>query len=151
MQIPSHIPNSTNPSDLFTYGSLMCADIMAQVVGAQLHSSSAVLSGYQRFVVRGEQYPGIVAHSGGKVAGRVYHGITQVSWERLDRFEGEMYERQQVVVSYQNGRKTEVDCYVIRPEFINRLTTIEWDFDTFLRSGKAQFQDQYGGFNAIAE
>ena len=129
----------------------MCADIMAQVAGAQLQSRPAVLSGYHRFVVRGEQYPGIVAHAGGKVVGRVYHGIAPVSWERLDRFEGEMYERQHVVVGYQDGREAEVCCYVIRAAFVDRLTTIEWDYDTFIRSGKTRFQNQYGGFNAIAD
>jgi len=67
------MPDSSPPSDLFTYGSLMCADIMAQVAGAQLQSSPAVLNGYRRYLVRGEQYPGIVADADGQVAGIVYH------------------------------------------------------------------------------
>lgn len=144
------MPDSSPPSDLFTYGSLMCADIMAQVAGAQLQSSPAALYGYRRYLVRGEQYPGIVADSGGKVAGRVYHGISPASWKRLDRFEGEMYARHKVVVNCHHGRETEVDCYLFRREFVHLLTTIEWDFNTFIKSGKARFQNQYGGFNTIA-
>jgi gamma-glutamylcyclotransferase (GGCT)/AIG2-like uncharacterized protein YtfP len=145
------MPDSSSPSDLFTYGSLMCADIMAQVAGVYLQSSSAVLNGYRRFLVRGEQYPGIVADSGGKVAGRVYHDIPQASWERLDRFEGEMYARHKVVVNCHHGHETEVHYYLFRRAFVHMLTTIEWDFNTFVKIGKARFQNQYGGFNTIAE
>ena len=150
MQMPTPIPDSPPPSELFTYGSLMCADIMAQVAGARLQSSPAVLNGYRRFVVRGEQYPGLVAASGGQVTGRVYHDIGPISWERLDRFEGAMYERQKIVVNDQDGRETEVDCYLFRREFIHRLTAIEWDFDTFILNGKLRFQHQYEGFTTIA-
>src|SRR6185369_5509088 len=45
---------------LFTYGSLMCADIMAAVVGDQLRCTPAILSGYRRFLVRDEYYPGVI-------------------------------------------------------------------------------------------
>lgn len=145
------MPDSSSSSDLFTYGSLMCADIMAQVAGTQLQASPAVLNGYRRFCVRGEQYPGILADAAGQVVGIVYHSLAPANWERLDRFEGEMYERQQVVVNSHDARETEVDCYLFRREFAHRLTSIEWDFETFIRSGKTRFQNQYGGFNAIAK
>jgi len=135
--------------DLFTYGSLMCEEIMAAVAGAHLRSTPALLPGYRRFLVRDEQYPGVVAATGGTVAGRVYHGITGESWARLDRFEGEMYDRRPVTVRYDSGLEALVDCYLVRPEFAHRLTATEWDYAAFLRKGKAVFQQQYRGFKAI--
>ena len=45
-------------------------------------------------------------------AGIVYHGIGSVSWQRLDRFEGEMYDRQTVTVQYTDGQTAVVDCYI---------------------------------------
>jgi gamma-glutamylcyclotransferase (GGCT)/AIG2-like uncharacterized protein YtfP len=135
--------------DLFTYGSLMCADIMAEVVGARLRSTPAILLGYRRYLVRDAQYPGVVTDPDGTVAGQVYHGISEAGWGRLDRFEGEMYDRRPVTVRLESGIETLVDCYLFRPEFAHRLTATEWDYAAFLRTGKALFQQQYCGFKAI--
>lgn len=136
-------------SDLFTYGSLMCADIMAQVCGQHLVATPAVLPHYRRFLVKDEQYPGVVADFSGSVPGQVYRGIRAVAWERLDRFEGEMYDRVPVRVCYDGGGCGVVFCYVFRPEFAHRLTASEWSFETFLASGKSAFLQQYGGFKVI--
>jgi gamma-glutamylcyclotransferase (GGCT)/AIG2-like uncharacterized protein YtfP len=138
-----------SPQDLFTYGSLMCEDIMASVVGAHLCHTPAVLSGFRRFLVRDEHYPGVVADDAGSVRGRVYHNISPEGWRRLDLFEGEMYVRSEVTVHYADTPDAQVFCYLFRPEFYHRLTTTAWDFDAFLRSGKRIFQRQYCGFKTI--
>ena len=135
--------------DLFTYGSLMCEDIMTDVAGVRLRCTPANLHGYRRFLVKDEQYPGVVAAGGGIVSGVVYHDICPASLQRLDRFEGEMYARTQVPVQYADGREAVVDCYLFRPEFSHRLTASEWDFTAFLQGGKTVFQHQYCGFKAI--
>ncbi|MGD9948980.1 MAG: gamma-glutamylcyclotransferase family protein [Desulfobulbus sp.] len=135
--------------DLFTYGSLMCEDIMTDVAGARLRCTPATLNGYRRFLVKEEEYPGVVAERGGVVSGIVYHGIEPASWQRLDRFEGEMYERKPVTVLSADGRTAVVDCYLFRPEFAHRLTATEWDFTAFLQGGKTIFQHQYCGFKVI--
>lgn len=141
--------SSPPTSDLFTYGSLMCADIMAEVSGARLGCTPAELAGYCRFLVKNEQYPGVVPTQNGRVAGVVYHDISHNGWSRLDRFEGEMYDRIPVTVRYKNNIEARVYCYVFRPEFHHRLTATEWDYTAFLRNGKALFQNQYCGFKAI--
>lgn len=135
--------------DLFTYGSLMCEDIMAEVAGLRLGCTPAILAGYRRFLVKDEQYPGVIEAATGMVAGIVYHGLTPEAWSRLDRFEGEMYDRRPVTVRYENNTEITVDCYVFRSEFAHRLTATEWDYAAFLRGGKALFQSQYCGFKAI--
>jgi gamma-glutamylcyclotransferase (GGCT)/AIG2-like uncharacterized protein YtfP len=136
--------------DLFTYGSLMCEDIMASVGGARLTGIPAILPGFRRFLVRDEQYPGVVAEDAGTVAGLVYHRISPAGWSRLDAFEGEMYERRPVTVHLESGAATQVYCYVFRPEFHHRLTTEQWDYAAFLRNGKQLFQRQYCGFKTIS-
>jgi gamma-glutamylcyclotransferase (GGCT)/AIG2-like uncharacterized protein YtfP len=139
----------TPDRDLFTYGSLMCEDIMAEVAGERLRCSPARLTGYRRFLVRNELYPGLVADPAGTVAGMVYYDITDHGWSRLDRFEGEMYARVPVSVQNENSTRSLVSCYVFRLEFHNLLTATEWDFAAFLRSGKTTFVNQYCGFKAI--
>lgn len=134
---------------LFTYGSLMCEDIMTEVTGSHLKSTPACLSGYRRFLVKNEKYPGIVPAASGLVNGVVYHGLNQAHWRRLDQFEGEYYDRQPVSVLLDDGQDLTVDCYLFRPELGYLLTEIEWDFTTFLDQGKTIFQHQYCGFKAI--
>jgi gamma-glutamylcyclotransferase (GGCT)/AIG2-like uncharacterized protein YtfP len=138
-----------NISHLFTYGSLMCEDIMVAVAGEPLRHTPARLFQYRRYSVKNEQYPGIVPNNGSVVDGIVYQGITPAIWSRLDRFEGEMYCRRPVTVLLENGAEAQVYCYVFRPEFRQRLTDEEWDLQTFLRQGKKIFQTRYSGFKDI--
>ena len=132
--------------NLFTYGSLMCEDIMSAVSGGPHSHTPAVLPQYRRFLVKNEQYPGVVPSDGGLVEGIVYHGISPAIWLRLDRFEGEMYSRCPVMVLYENGDEAQVYCYVFKTEFRHHLTDEEWDFETFLHHGKKIFQTRYAGF-----
>ncbi len=134
---------------LFTYGSLMWADIMAAVAGATFPAESAVLPGFCRLCVRDEQYPGVVPAEQGVVAGIVYRGLGSEAWARLDRFEGEMYVRQPVLVRNASGSMAQVQCYVVQPEFRDRLTASEWDPAAFHNGGKATFLAQYQGFQTI--
>ena len=135
--------------DLFTYGSLMCEDIIAAVVGAPLACTPAMLPGFRRFLVSNEHYPGVIADDDGTVPGIVYHAITPEGWSRLDAFEGEFYDRSLVTVRYAHNTESQVYCYVFRPEFHHLLTTIEWDHAAFLRSGKQIFQSRYCGFKTL--
>ncbi len=142
---PLHVSNQ----NLFTYGSLMCEDIMAEVVGSRLRSTPATLPGYRRFLVQDEQYPGVVVTENSSVSGMLYYDISEDGWSRLDRFEGKMYDRILVTVRSADGTETVVYCYVFKPEFHHRLTTTEWDYAAFLDRGKKIFQNQYCGFKAI--
>jgi gamma-glutamylcyclotransferase (GGCT)/AIG2-like uncharacterized protein YtfP len=135
--------------DLFAYGTLMCDDIMRNVAGCILLHTHAVLRNYRRCTVKGEVYPALVASGGGLVEGIVYHDISDAAWLRLDRFEGEMYERRFVNVVLADGRTETVYAYIVRPEFEGRLGLTEWDFEAFLRSGKASFETDYPGYGAL--
>jgi gamma-glutamylcyclotransferase (GGCT)/AIG2-like uncharacterized protein YtfP len=133
----------------FTYGSLMCVDIMARVCGAAVAGEPARLTHYTRHPVRDEEYPGVLPEAGGEVAGVLYRDLDDVAWTRLDAFEGEMYERRAVRVGVADGRREEAWVYVIRPEFSSRLGPGDWDFEAFLRQGKKRFEARYLGFDAL--
>ncbi len=136
-------------TDLFAYGTLMCDDIMRTVAGCSPSHTHAVLQNYRRHTVKGELYPALVSHKGSLVQGVVYHDIPDTAWRRLDRFEGEMYERCLVNVVLADGRNETVYTYVTRPEFEGRLDSTEWDFEAFLRSGKNSFETTYPGYGAL--
>jgi gamma-glutamylcyclotransferase (GGCT)/AIG2-like uncharacterized protein YtfP len=135
----------------FTYGSLMCEDIMSHVAGLPLQGEPALLAGYARHAVRDEDYPGMVPLTGVQVAGVLYRGLSEGALDRLDRFEGEMYERRRVCVRDARGLDTEAWTYVFRSGFSHRLLPGDWSFEHFLASGKARFTARYMGFDKIVE
>ncbi len=136
--------------NLFAYGSLMCADIMAEVSGiGALSSEPSVLAGFERRCVKGEDYPAIRARTGRRVEGVLYRGLPAGAWARLDRFEGELYRRAEVRVLLRGGKAVSAQTYVLREEFAARLSPERWDFEHFLARGKSRFTRRYVGYDAL--
>ena len=130
---------------LFAYGTLMCDDIMHEASGFRLSGVPGTLAGYSRRAVKDEHYPAIVPDEKGRVEGVVYRNVVASAWDRLDRFEGEMYARQVVRIELIDGSDLFAATYVLEPEFRYRLESSGWDFAYFLRYGKVNFQRQYKG------
>jgi gamma-glutamylcyclotransferase (GGCT)/AIG2-like uncharacterized protein YtfP len=133
----------------FTYGTLMCADIMLTVGGRGVTGEPATLAGFARRAVRDEDYPGIRPDADASVEGVLYRGIDTTALARLDAFEGEQYRRETVEVTVADGSRATADTYVIRPEYAALLLPVDWDFDAFLAAGKSRFQSRYMGFSRI--
>ncbi len=77
----------------FAYGTLMCEDIMKEISACRLSHVPGIVRGYSRRSVRGEYYAGLIPSEDGRVEGVVYRHLPNSTWERLDRFEGNMYQR----------------------------------------------------------
>lgn len=133
----------------FTYGSLMWADIMARVCGREFASEPASLADHRRHPVRGQDYPGLRAVPGGLVPGRLYRDVDEAAWARLDAFEGDEYERADVVVVLADGRALPAQVYRFRAEFAGRLLPGDWDAEAFAREGRARFIARYAGFGLL--
>jgi gamma-glutamylcyclotransferase (GGCT)/AIG2-like uncharacterized protein YtfP len=137
--------------NLFTYGSLMCDDIMFAVVNCQLERSNAVLKGYYRTKVQNEEYPGIIPQSDSQVDGVLYLDLPEAAIEQLDVFEGEYYDRQGVQIYSEKFGETDAMTYVVKPQYCHLLTYTEWSFADFLEVGKQKFERAYFGFRDIQE
>jgi len=135
--------------NLFAYGTLMCEDIMAEVSGCHLSCEPGILKGYSRRAVKGEPYPALVPSGQGLVEGIVYRNVPGRAWQRLDRFEGEMYARRTVQVELAEGGILRAGTYVIQGTFLHVLEAFDWNFETFLNHGKENFEKQYKGYRAI--
>lgn len=133
---------------IFTYGSLMCADIMRAASGGLPESAPARLSDFSRHPVAGEDYPGIRHNPGHSVAGLLYLDVPPQQLARLDVFEGVQYAREEVSVTLDDGRSQTAFAYVFKPDFLHLLEPGEWDFDAFLSAGHGRFRARYAGFGA---
>lgn len=129
---------------VFTYGSLMCADIMSAVCGYPLSGQPADINGYRRLSVKAELYPGMIPDPGCAVVGVLYDGVTMSALARLDAFEGDYYRRECLVVTDRQGERSGAYAYVFRRRFYHLLSDREWCFDTFQKNGKARFQRLFG-------
>jgi gamma-glutamylcyclotransferase (GGCT)/AIG2-like uncharacterized protein YtfP len=127
----------------------MCEDIMEEVAGGRYHAEPGVLKGFRRRVVRGELYPGIHPRENCEVPGVVYRGITPDAWRRLDAFEGVLYERRELSIILHDGGEIRAGTYVVKPEFVSRLSPEAWHLEEFLKNGKALFRKSYGGYEGI--
>lgn len=58
----------------------------------------AILDGYQRLCVREAVYPGITPTKGRQVFGTFASGLTEAHIQKLDRYEGDDYDRRPVTV-----------------------------------------------------
>lgn len=134
---------------LFAYGTLMCRDIMAEISGLNLAHVPATLRGFRRVCVKGEHYPALIPNSEEFVSGVVYLNVPDPAWTRLDRFEGEMYLREIVQVERDDDLNIAAETYVARPEFMDYLVDVEWDFKAFLRINKESFRRSYKGYQAL--
>jgi len=134
----------------FTYGSLMCEDIMAHVCGAAVQGEAAVLAEHSCHPVRDEDYPGMVPAPGRQVRGILYRDLPATAWPRLDAFEGKMYARCRVSVQIGNGEeRVEAWTYLFLPEYRPLLLHGDWDYQRFLAEGKARFSRSYLGFGYL--
>ena len=134
---------------LFTYGSLMFAEVWQRVVGRRFATCPADLRGYEIFRVRDATYPGIVAgEPETRVAGIVYFNLDDEALARLDTFESDLYEREPVVVTGSDERSWECWAYIVPSRSASLLTDDKWTAEWFERNGLANFLNRYRGFRA---
>jgi gamma-glutamylcyclotransferase (GGCT)/AIG2-like uncharacterized protein YtfP len=137
---------------VFTYGSLMFPEVWAIVVGREFETVRGAITGYANYRVQGEPYPGIVATPGSLVAGLVYLDVDAASLTRLDRFEGDFYDRLNLAVRCDDGVERTADAYVVPAANREGMTSELWTAESFVASGGlADFLQKYQGFSWLGE
>lgn len=137
---------------VFTYGSLMFAEIWQIVVGREFETVEGVVTGYSVLRVRRGAYPGMIATPTQEVVrGLVYLDVDAASIARLDRFEGRFYERLSLAVACSDGRHRTADAYVVPERNRRGLTAEPWTASEFVTSGGiADFTRRFQGFSRLA-
>lgn len=122
---------------LFFFGSLMDMELLALVTGRavdDLEVAGAALHGFVRRRARGESFPIVVPHPGGRVAGALVTGLTAADVDRIQYFEGSDYALQCFGVELSDER---VEALVFVPTARLEPEAAEWDFDSWSRQERA--------------
>jgi gamma-glutamylcyclotransferase (GGCT)/AIG2-like uncharacterized protein YtfP len=133
---------------VFTYGTLIFPEVWQAVVGRPFATIAGRVSGFALYRVRDAVFPGMVATTTGEtVPGVVYLDVDQEALARLDQFEDEIYRRETVPVTCDDGHLREADTYVVPPEHRPALTEEPWTCEAFAQSGDlGRFMLRYRGF-----
>lgn len=134
-------------TDVFTYGTLMDAEIMTRVCGEHPDSEPAAAAGYRRRRVTDEPYPAIAPDPSDSVEGLLYRNVSGDALARLDQFEGDLYRRQPIEIEGKHGHMQTAEAYVIKPEYAHLMSHDEWTMSWFQDRGKAAFVGEYRGFS----
>jgi gamma-glutamylcyclotransferase (GGCT)/AIG2-like uncharacterized protein YtfP len=125
------------PRNIFTYGSLMFAEVWQDIVKLPYENQTAWLDGFRRTYILGDQYPVVLPRAGQKnLQGVVYFSVKEQDIARLDRFEGEHYYRRRVHPTIKvdgEPKIIEADVYVLKPKYADLATLRSWDPELFER------------------
>jgi gamma-glutamylcyclotransferase (GGCT)/AIG2-like uncharacterized protein YtfP len=135
-RVESEAPSMTH--HLYAYGTLQNRAVIALIVGRELVGHPARLAGYARYRVIDRVYPAIVAAPASEVDGVLYSDVDEREVERLDLYEGDLYERLELPVRV-GDRVVIAHCYVLRSEHGHRLSSEPWDLAAFERDHLANY------------
>ena len=132
--------------NIFAYGTLLIPDVMYAVTAREFRFKNAILRGYARFTVKGESYPGIIPVADAVTIGIIYFDVDELSLERLDVFEGDLYQRKPVRVETKEREIQDAEAYVVKPKFRNHISSSEWNMKEFAKKHLKAFLEAYSGF-----
>ena len=121
----------------FFYGTLMDADVLRAVTDTEATMEPAVLRGWRRVGVRGEDYPIIVRDMSSRVDGVVVRGLDTRAAARLASYEGAEYTLIKTTVLCR-GRRIATNVFAPRP---GRLLKTEnaWNFEAWRKRHKRRW------------
>jgi gamma-glutamylcyclotransferase (GGCT)/AIG2-like uncharacterized protein YtfP len=105
--------------------------VIKLVAGRRFAAEPARLAGFRRSALAGVVSPAVLPAPGAMTDGIVYAGLDAAAVARIDRFEGELYERRALSVALASGAHCEAFVYVLRPEHFALATDADWDLEAF--------------------
>jgi gamma-glutamylcyclotransferase (GGCT)/AIG2-like uncharacterized protein YtfP len=133
--------------NVFAYGTLMIPSVMHAVTARHFRSQKAILRDYARFRVKGESYPGIIPVTDAITEGIIYFNVNEFSLDKLDTFEGNLYERTRVRVETEEKTIQMAQAYVIPSKYLGYLSRTAWDVEEFIKKDLEMFLMTYSGFS----
>ena len=130
--------------NLFTYGTLMDADIWDELVASPYETAKFSLSGYKRCALKDKAYPGLIREEGATTNGLIYFDVSNFDIVKLDVFEGQEYERITIDTIY-NDQEIALETFLFVGESKYVLDE-DWDLDHFVDNDTQNFKDDFLGW-----
>lgn len=130
---------------VFTYGSLMFADVFERVVRQRYKREHAQVKHFKRRAMRSETYPAVLPGYHHKpLEGVTYLDVSACDLRRLDIFEGHYYQRQRVLVHLSDSQEdVRAYLYVLKPRYRHLVSKYDWSADHFERVHLQRFVQTY--------
>jgi len=129
-------------SHLFSYGSLMFADVISKVIGHTPSQRNAEIAGWVRRTIPGQTYPAAIPSSASRIQGVVWCNLSESDWQALDNFEGLEYRRVPVTVVCEGGEQLQAHIY----EWLDtqRVGETDWSPQDFEARHQRDFHQIHG-------
>ena len=124
----------------------MISDVMCAVTTREFRFKNAILRSHARFTVKGESYPGIIPVTDAVTEGIIYFDVDELSLERLDAFEGDLYQRTPILAEIKGGEIINAETYIIKPKYRDFLSSKKWNVKEFAQKHLEAFLETYSGF-----
>lgn len=133
----------------FVYGTLQLPEVLQRVLGRVPEMTSARLLEHRRGRITGEHYPAVIAAPGHHVDGYVLFGVSDAEWRLLDVYEGELYERKLVSITFDGNNADSggidgttvgrANTYVLAAHAGARFDPTAWSLAEFVERHLADF------------
>lgn len=117
--------------NLFVSGPLMFRDVIKAVTGKTFAAQCGLLHGYAQFAIKDEGQSAMIPFPDRVVDGVVYRDVDDESLARIDAFQGNRFERQEVSVEGETGEWVEASAYCLKLRRRKALSAEEWDEDYY--------------------
>ena len=117
--------------NLFVSGPLMFRDVVKAVAGKTFPAKGGRLNGFAQFAVKDEGQSAMILFPDRVVEGVVYFDVDDESLARVDAFQGNRFEREEVSVETEEGGWLEAGAYCLKLRRRKILSVDEWDEDDY--------------------
>jgi hypothetical protein len=114
---------SAAPLPLFAYGTLMDDSFVSGILERAVRGEPARLPDFELLTIEGFPWPTAFHAQGAAIEGRLYRGLTESDYERLDAYEGvgeELYQRVEVAAAGEGGAPEPTFVYLPTEKTLRR-------------------------------
>ncbi|MCB9703438.1 MAG: gamma-glutamylcyclotransferase [Myxococcales bacterium] len=130
---------------LFVYGTLLCPEVWALIVGPPARRRVAWLVDHRRGPIVGEVYPGALPERGARIEGALVEGLDGPARARLDVYEGPLYRRVSVAVALAGGGLADAETYLVEDAQRALVGAGEWSLAAFRAGALVAFLAELRG------
>lgn len=114
---------------LFVYDSLLLPEIREKLIGKKEEGKEAILNGFKRVCVLGEDYPALIRQKGHCVKGEILFNVDETTLKLLTIFEGDEHDLRYVSAEIE-GKQVSTQVFLWKTGLDYTIDT-EWSLEKF--------------------